>query len=1374
MDRQDYENANMEPSFPHDTSKDSNEIPTMSYHGIGENNLTLSQQNFPMTDGYFGGGNSQASSSNIHNVPVSNPLDHNVAFESNQGQNFNSTDQRNQSYCSEFPNQIASSLPFSGSFQPQEEQFASNMPQSQMFSAQVPPSEFPSPSNLFSTRNEHAPPDSMGNFPNTSEYLDCNSKPLFPVMVPNDSVDTNLYSASNGCEKVNLSTFSLGHFYPTPVENMPRTVDACDPFENESPTQSGSGSILHPNNGQLSSQSDNDHLPHSNTEEFLSQHDGNDVPHSNSEEFPSQNVNAVPHSNCEEFPTQHDSNAVPHSNCEEFPSQHDSNAIPHSNCEEVSSQQDSNAVSHSNCEEFPLQLDSNAVSHSTNEEFPCQNDSNDLPHSNCEEVSCQPDNNDVPHSNNEEISSGNADEANLFDPLQFEGGSSSQTVSSINHEGLSNNSEDATGQCNKVTSENDEDGNKLDNLYGIDNPSEAIVSENTGGFMSSSNKDVDESAECGSTMETLDDLSASLEKGIEASLEESCSTANNDQVEADTPRPLSPMITALDKEFLVEPKKEVADGADNIRLTRTRTGAVRNKTQRYVDEIEMMEDSQESVIYEEWQYEEGAELAPSVVDPSVTVNDDVLRVTPRELASYYQSFVEGVDTVLNQRLHCTACGVHIGAAPNYIHLGNRHKVLRVLICNKCRTFYGVGKFSKDSDGSELFCRWCGQGGQVICCSSCPNVFCQLCIRRNIGEDYLNSVVASNFWACFLCNYEILWPLRAVCWALLTYTMKRKKDALSGNDSRKTQELQDDKSRCCPKQTKKRKPPSKSKVINPSASLPGNLNGLQLGHFLFGGGEQHVRGSAADEDEYIDPSQFVQSVLEEPRRLQPKVLAKPIMPRLGPQISVSSFQSPVRPVQIQPRPVLLQTNPPRTVRAVYSQPPRLFVRQGNMMRPGLLPINNQPNSVPLQVATRFRGPSLLRNSAPIRLQTPFMRTDPPVPQNPAPTRTAVRNPACVINNLDGVRSMEQIQALDQVPWYRDGIDNVRAVGFALTKRIRELEARFHSLKSKQDVEKIMSLGRKLEKLSERTEKRFKKINATLKDACREWCVQKMRNSPTSVDPFRLGKEEGISDWDDDVELSKPLEKVLIPVNSASLQAGAIRPAQPRVISRTNPPPLATMLGPAARAGQPQPQSVSNVSYSVRLPGPKSSASRFVQIGDLSKSITHTVGAIINKRNGPNSISVSLTPAPKRKRLESSSSNGSDVVMVYPTIPELIKLYNIKPCVVRLQRNDSFIVNFLERQEHARSQNAMYDDTLDVNEVESVMSPQVSINDLEAEAVISSSDFPEHFLSSLVEMGDTFRDQADTTESNSTSNVESLVQNDDDDDDIEIIDEVSVSK
>jgi hypothetical protein len=81
--------------------------------------------------------------------------------------------------------------------------------------------------------------------------------------------------------------------------------------------------------------------------------------------------------------------------------------------------------------------------------------------------------------------------------------------------------------------------------------------------------------------------------------------------------------------------------------------------------------------------------------------------------------------VMYLRLHCTVCDCHIGCTPAAVSMMAFHKFLRVLICRDCESFYGNGDFACGDDGSETFCRWCGQGGQLYCCSHCPSVFCKV-------------------------------------------------------------------------------------------------------------------------------------------------------------------------------------------------------------------------------------------------------------------------------------------------------------------------------------------------------------------------------------------------------------------------------------------------------------------------------------------------------------------------------------------------------------------------------------------------------------------------------------------------------------------------
>ncbi|XP_060531402.1 uncharacterized protein LOC132705017 [Cylas formicarius] len=157
----------------------------------------------------------------------------------------------------------------------------------------------------------------------------------------------------------------------------------------------------------------------------------------------------------------------------------------------------------------------------------------------------------------------------------------------------------------------------------------------------------------------------------------------------------------------------------------------------------------------------------STLVDEVTGAEVIFDLTAEEMALRSQMY--GKDNpVQNTKIHCTACNVHLGSALNGQNNRFVHPLLKVLICKNCYHFYTSGEFEKDEDGSELYCRWCGQGGEVLCCSSCEFVFCKRCIKNNFGLKRFKEIRNSDDWNCYRCQPTQLARLRASCAEFIDY------------------------------------------------------------------------------------------------------------------------------------------------------------------------------------------------------------------------------------------------------------------------------------------------------------------------------------------------------------------------------------------------------------------------------------------------------------------------------------------------------------------------------------------------------------------------------------------------------------------------------
>jgi len=112
------------------------------------------------------------------------------------------------------------------------------------------------------------------------------------------------------------------------------------------------------------------------------------------------------------------------------------------------------------------------------------------------------------------------------------------------------------------------------------------------------------------------------------------------------------------------------------------------------------------------------------------------------------------------RMTCCTCGKAVTAIIGIKGGVLRHPHLGVAQCDPCRKFYGDGDWPRSEDGDE-YCRFCGQGGDILLCDKCPNAFCKKCLNRNLGSKALREITKSEEWMCLLCDPKPLYPQKAM-------------------------------------------------------------------------------------------------------------------------------------------------------------------------------------------------------------------------------------------------------------------------------------------------------------------------------------------------------------------------------------------------------------------------------------------------------------------------------------------------------------------------------------------------------------------------------------------------------------------------------------
>lgn len=197
-----------------------------------------------------------------------------------------------------------------------------------------------------------------------------------------------------------------------------------------------------------------------------------------------------------------------------------------------------------------------------------------------------------------------------------------------------------------------------------------------------------------------------------------------------------------------------------------------------MDVDEDIPQEEDGVILIDEAEEESSSLQKTKKNPTTVVDRDAVFINldigddewfeslPDAEKKFYHKHLLDEKSLEESSIVCTSCFRQInhkqaGAVMRHPHLG-------VPVCKQCRAFYFEGDWTRDDEGYYEFCRWCANGGDLLCCDTCKNVFCKKCIKRNLGRVKVSEIEDSDNWSCLMCDTKQIWKQRSMYHSLWCY------------------------------------------------------------------------------------------------------------------------------------------------------------------------------------------------------------------------------------------------------------------------------------------------------------------------------------------------------------------------------------------------------------------------------------------------------------------------------------------------------------------------------------------------------------------------------------------------------------------------------